>query len=119
MKKTILVVDDFEVNAFVAKEALQHDYDVVTANSGKEALKLMDEVKVDLVLLDIDMPDMDGFETFEAMKAHKNYFGVPVIFLTVTHLEDTEFKGRLLGAVDYITKPYCAITLRERVELYL
>jgi len=119
MKKTILVVDDMETNLLAAKQALQSDYNVVVADSGEAALELMNDSKVDLILLDISMPVMDGFATHEAIKKHENYTGVPVVYLTAKHDENMEFKGRILGAVDFMTKPYCAITLRERVELYL
>ncbi|MCL2168684.1 MAG: response regulator [Defluviitaleaceae bacterium] len=120
MKKTILVVDDFESNLAVAQEALEEDYTVITVVSGEDALESMNNTVPDLILLDIDMPGMDGFATLENLKAHKNYKGgVPVIYITAMHDEDMEFKGRMLGAVDFITKPFCAVTLRERIELHL
>jgi len=119
MNKMILVVDDFETNLLVTQRALEHKYEVLTAVSGEEALVIMDDNKPDMILLDIDMPEMDGFATHERLKAHANYAGVPVIYLTAMHDEEMEFKGRLMGAVDFITKPFCAITLQDRVDLHM
>ncbi|MDR2168090.1 MAG: response regulator [Clostridiales bacterium] len=115
MDKTIFVVDDNATNLLVTKNALQGDYTVVTVSSGKKALVLLDKIRPDLILLDIDMPEMDGFEVMLNLKTSENYADIPVIFLTGLRDEGIEERGRQMGAVDFITKPFSPPILLERV----
>lgn len=113
MKKRILVVDDDNMNLARTRIILGKEYDVVLADSGVQALAKVQNEKVDMVLLDIDMPDMNGIETFERMK--KASVAVPVIFLTASGLEEDVQNAIKLGAVNYLKKPYRPEELIKRV----
>ena len=115
MKKCILVVDDDEMNLTRTKIILGKSYDVLLANSGIDALVKLKTEKVDMVLLDIDMPEMSGIETFEHMKDYE--VKVPVIFLTASGLEDDVVSAIKLGAVNYLKKPFRPKELLKRVTL--
>lgn len=116
----ILIVDDVLPNIQIAQAILQMDgYQVTTASSGPEALKLLRGSSIDLILLDIMMPEMDGFEVAGAIKKEKEYTDVPIIFLTARNDEESLTKGFELGAVDYITKPFRGAELRMRVRNHL
>lgn len=113
MKKRILVVDDDEMNLARTKLILGKDYDVVLADSGIEALAKLQKEKADMVLLDIDMPGMNGIETFERMKEFSA--DVPVIFLTASGLEEDVHNAIKLGAANYLKKPYRPQELLKRI----
>ena len=117
-KQTILVVDDTIENIDILLELL-HEYDVITALNGKSALSVLDEDEVDLVLLDIMMPDMDGFEVCRQIKAKKKFQNLPVIFVSAkTDIADVQ-KGFAIGGVDYVTKPFNPPELLSRVKTHL
>ena len=113
MKKRILVVDDDSMNLARTKIILGKNYDVFTADSGIEALVKLKSDKVDMVLLDIDMPEMNGIETFQRMKAFAA--SIPVIFLTASGLEEDVQNAIKMGAVNYLKKPYRPQELLKRV----
>lgn len=113
MKKSILVVDDDSMNLARTKTILEKEYNVLLAESGMQALMVLKITKVDMVLLDIDMPEMDGLETFERMKNIAS--GIPVFFLTASGLEDDVISAIRLGAVNYLKKPYRPQELLKRV----
>ncbi len=113
MEKSILVVDDDAMNLKRTKLILQKYYDVIFAESGEEALELLKSEKIDMVLLDIAMPKMNGIETFEHMKEAE--IGIPVIFLTASGDEDDVLSALCLGAVNYLKKPYVPQELLKRV----
>lgn len=113
-KNSILVVDDDSMNLARTRIILSEEYDVILAESGAEALKLLGVQEVDLVLLDIDMPEMDGMETFRNMK--KAGIKVPVIFLTASGLEEDVVSAINLGAVNYLKKPFRPQELIKRVS---
>ena len=113
MKKRILVVDDDNMNLMRTKAILRKEYDVLFAESGMEALNKLRYEDVDMVLLDIDMPKMNGIETFERMKGFAS--DIPVIFLTASGLEDDVVSAIKLGAVNYLKKPYRPEELIKRV----
>lgn len=113
MKKRILVVDDDGMNLSRTKIILGKDYHVISANSGIEALMKMKSEKIDMVLLDIDMPGMNGIETFERMKDFD--ISIPVIFLTASGLEEDVHNAIKLGAVNYLKKPFRPQELLRRV----
>ena len=113
MQKRILVVDDDDMNLTRTRIILKNDYDVILVNSGMKALDTLKREKVDLVLLDIEMPNMDGFETFRQMKEFAD--GIPVIFLTASGLEDDVVNAINLGAVNYLNKPFIPKELQRRV----
>lgn len=113
MKKRILVVDDDTMNLMLTKRILEKEYNVLLAESGKEALLKMKGEKIDLILLDIAMPEMNGIETFERMKEIS--VDIPVIFLTASGYEDDVRSAIRLGAVNYLKKPFFPKELLKRV----
>jgi putative two-component system response regulator len=119
MKKLIMLIDDDPTNLMTGKTALQSDYDVMTVNSGTRALELLGKKTPDLILLDIDMPEMDGYETIKRLKSNPKTAKIPVIFLTALSAADNEYEGLSLGAADYITKPFNEKILKKRLETHL
>lgn len=113
MRQRILVVDDDKMNLLRTKKILENAYDVLLVESGKSALSILETKKVDLILLDIEMPEMDGIETFEHMK--NKSVNVPVIFLTASGDEDDVLSAIKLGAVNYLKKPFYPQELLKRV----
>lgn len=118
-KQTLLAVDDTLANIDVVKGVLSQDYVVQAALSGKMALKIIEKKKPDLILLDIMMPDMDGYEVCQILKSQDSTKDIPIIFLTAKIQADDETKGLSMGAVDYITKPISPPILKERVKNHL
>lgn len=113
MRKRILVVDDDSMNLARTKIILGKDYHVISADSGMEALDKLRRERVDMVLLDIDMPGMNGITTFERMKEFAA--DIPVIFLTASGLEEDVHSAIKMGAVNYLKKPYRPQELLKRV----
>lgn len=113
MRKRILVVDDDSMNLARTKIILGKDYHVISADSGIEALDKLRSERVDMVLLDIDMPGMNGITTFERMKEFAA--DIPVIFLTASGLEEDVHSAIKMGAVNYLKKPYRPQELLKRV----
>ena len=119
-KKTVLVVDDAPANIQIVNAILKDDYKIRVATSGPKALDLLKVKPVpDLVLLDVMMPDMDGYEVCSIMKATPEARDIPVIFLTGKTEADDETKGFEMGAVDYIHKPFLAAVVKARVHTHL
>jgi len=117
---TILAVDDNPTNIGLLKMTLSKEgYRVIPASSGPEARNLAVEKKPDLILLDIKMPDEDGFEVIKKLKTNPGTAGIPVIFLTGVSEIDAKLSGFELGAVDYITKPFHPREVIARVRLHL
>ena len=112
----VLVVDDTETNIDILVETLSDTYDVSVAMDGESALEAVSEDLPDLVLLDIMMPGMDGYEVCRRLKADDATRSIPVIFLTAMTEEQDEAKGLALGAVDYITKPFSPDLVKARVD---
>src|SRR5512137_2238956 len=105
---TILIVDDNPNNLFTLRTLLQAnlDTDVIEAESGTAALEKVLQQKIDLILLDIQMPGLDGFETAKLIRSRKKYQDIPIIFLTAIYKsEEFKEKGLAGGAIDYLTKP--------------
>jgi len=117
--KTIFIVDDNNVNLISADEALSNHYRVYTFASAESMFEMMDKIKPDLVLLDILMPKMDGFETIKLLKQDGRFLDIPVIFLTSRNDEGTESQGFAMGAVDFITKPFSKPVLLNRINTHL
>ncbi|RZF83781.1 two-component system response regulator [Pseudoalteromonas sp. S4488] len=115
----ILVVDDEPANLKVIREVLANDYRLSFAKSGKLALQLIENEPPKLILLDIMMPDMSGFEVCKVLKANPKTAHIPVIFVTALFHEQDESEGFALGAVDYITKPISPAIVRARVKNHL
>ena len=118
-KKKIMIVDDNITNLTVAKKALEDLYSVIPVSSGKKALEFLSRTSPSLILLDIEMPEMDGFDTIQIIKADPDTRDIPVIFLTAKDDNGSELEGLKLGAVDYITKPFSIPLLLQRIELHV
>ncbi len=118
-QSTILVVDDTPANIDVAKGVLSEDYRIQAAVNGPMALKVIEKKAPDLILLDIMMPEMDGYEVCRRIKENESTRDIPIIFLTAKAEVEDETKGLSLGAVDYITKPISPPILKERVRTHL
>jgi len=119
-KCTVLVVDDTPDNLSLMSDLLRMDYKVKLAPSGERALQIVaGESKPDLILLDIMMPDMDGYEVLRRLQFNPDTEDIPVIFLTAMSAADDESIGLELGAVDYITKPVNPAILMARVRNHL
>jgi len=120
-KDTILIVDDIETNRIILENILQDKYEIVQAGSGIDAAALMlsGEVLPSIVLLDIMMPEMDGYEVLELMKSNNETMKIPVLFITAADSETNESKGLSLGAVDYISKPFNPEVVKVRVANHL
>lgn len=116
---TILIVDDTEANVDVLVHALGDNYEVSVAMDGSSALDTVMESPPDLILLDIMMPAMDGYEVCRRLKSDSVTAGIPIIFLTALTEVDNKTKGFELGAVDYITKPFEMIEVQSRVKTHL
>lgn len=115
-RHTLLLVDDEPANLQVLRHTLQNDYRLLFAKDGHRALELIRDDKPSLVLLDIMMPGMSGYEVCEALKADESTAGVPVIFITALSDAADEEKGLNIGAVDYINKPFNPGIVRARVR---
>ncbi len=119
MNKSILVVDDTVENIDILKAILNEDYTVRAATSGKLALKIAEKVKPDLILLDIMMPEMDGYEVCTKLKENETTKDIPVIFVTAMGEVEDEARGFDVGAVDYIQKPVSRPVVLRRVKTHL
>lgn len=118
-KNSILVVDDAAIILLRITEALGEYYDVVTVNSGTRALKYLETNKPDLILLDIQMPSMDGFEALRKIRAMEDRADIPVIMLTGVESKRFVVEGVKLGICDYILKPFTTKDLLERIQRVL
>ena len=118
-RKTIFLVDDDMTNLTIGKKALAGSYNVFTLNSGAVMLEMLENLTPDLILLDVNMPEMDGHEAIQRIKANEKTGHIPVIFLTALSDEEMELKGLSLGAIDYITKPFSTPLLLKRIEVHL
>jgi len=114
--KCILVVDDSITNLKFVDSVLREDYKLVLVKSGEKALQYLEKSPVDLVLLDILMPEMDGFETFRRIKELQQSREVPVVFFTADVDVESEIKGLGMGAKDFIRKPFVAEVMKNRIK---
>ncbi|MDR3020634.1 MAG: response regulator [Treponema sp.] len=117
--QTIFVVDDSDVNLAMTKRALEHRYRIMTVPSAGKMFTLLEKVTPDLILLDIEMPVMNGFEALRQLKANPSFTRIPVIFLTAIIDPSIEVRGFELGVVDFITKPFSTPVLLNRINTYL
>ncbi|WP_373071241.1 sensor histidine kinase [Sulfurimonas sp.] len=115
----ILVIDDVELNLMLMREILTPDYEVITASSAKEGLAMLQAFNIDLILLDISMPDMDGYELIKILKANESTKNIPVIFVSALRTDEHEVLGLELGAVDYILKPIVEPLVKARVATHI
>jgi DNA-binding response OmpR family regulator len=116
-KKRILYVEDDETLAFLTADNLEQHFEVVHCNNGKEAFQLFCKETFDLCVLDIMLPDMDGFEI--ATEIRKRNQEIPIIFLSAKTMKEDRIKGLKLGADDYLIKPYSIEELILKIEIFL
>ncbi|MDR1869816.1 MAG: response regulator [Treponema sp.] len=117
--KTIFIVDDNDVNLSTAAKALSKQYRTFTLPSASDMFELLNNIAPDLILLDIAMPGMNGFEAMQLLKGDARYSDIPVMFLTSRNDAATEARGFEMGAVDFISKPFSEPVLLNRVRTHL
>jgi putative two-component system response regulator len=113
--KTVLIVDDTPANIHVIKSILEVGYKIKAATSGEKALQIVGKAPPDLILLDVMMPEMDGYEVCQRLKADASTSDIPVVFVTGHADDEEQAKGMALGAVAYVTKPVDPEKLLEHV----
>lgn len=118
-RPSILIVDDEVSNIEILSATLEEDHDIYFATTGTEAIEIARTTLPDLILLDVLMPGVDGYEVCAAIKADPLIADVPVIFTTALGDQEAEVKGLMLGAIDYITKPILPVVVRARIRNHL
>jgi len=118
-RAVILIVDDEPSNIDVISHIFQDKYDIRVAHSGEKALKAIEKLPIDLILLDIQMPNMDGFEVAQSIRQKNQHQHIPIIFVTSQIDETSIVKGFELGGNDYITKPFNVAELKARIHTHL
>ena len=115
----ILAVDDEYVNTQLIKSVLREEYDILTALNGYEAINLLKQYNPDLILLDVMMPDLNGFEVCKIIRSFTDFDTIPIIFLTALDTQDGALQGLELGGIDYLTKPVNRDLLKLRVRNHI
>ncbi len=118
-RNTVLLVDDTPANIKILVDTLREDYRIIVATNGLDGLRVAIEKKPDLILLDVVMPGMDGYEVCERLKAQPETADIPIIFVTALDEEKDETRGFLLGAVDFIVKPVKPVIVKARVRIHI
>ncbi|MGL1862196.1 MAG: diguanylate cyclase [Pseudodesulfovibrio sp.] len=118
-KTKIMIVEDIKANIRLLEKRLSKEYECLSAVNGEDALAVIRRERPDLVLLDIQMPGIDGFEVCRRLKADEATMHIPVVFLTSLSEDEDETKGLELGAVDYITKPFRMPIVKARIRNHL
>jgi len=116
VRSRIIMVDDNMTNLTMGRNLLKASYEVYPAPSAAKLFEILENVHPDLILLDIEMPEMNGYEVLTRMNADPRYSDIPVIFLTARTDENSELKGFEMGAVDYVAKPFSGPLLLKRIE---
>ena len=116
--KKILIVDDSKMNVVVLAHYLKPPYDIIVALDGLSALKEIEMQLPDMVLLDVIMPGMNGFDVYEKLKQSETTMNIPVIFITELDTEELKNRGLSLGALDYITKPFDKSLVKQKIDSY-
>ena len=119
-KSTILIVEDIEINIVILEELLTNDYEIISVKNAKDALAKVNELdRIDLVLLDIGLPDLDGYEVCKRLKANDATKNIPVLFLTASYDEESIEKAFDVGGIDYLTKPFLIKELKARIKTHI
>jgi len=118
-QKKIIAVDDVPDNLAAIRNTLKDLYEVYPCPSALKMFELLEHVKPDLIMLDVGMPDMDGYEAIKKLKGDDRFKEIPVIFLSAMGDENSEMEGLKLGAVDYIHKPFVTPLLLQRIKIHL
>ena len=117
--KTVFIVDDNATNLVTAKNALTGVYKSYALPSAEKMFQLLEKITPDLILLDVEMPEMDGFEALSVLKADEKLKTIPVAFLTAKYDVESELKGFEIGAIDFINKPFSPPVLIKRIETHI
>ena len=115
-RKKIIYVDDVNYSLMSVKSRLSKYYELYPAESSLKLFEFLEKIKPDLILLDVNMPDVDGYETIKGLKTDERYANIPVIFVTANSDRESVVKGLSLGAADYIIKPFSTDKLIETIE---
>src|SRR5574344_2690427 len=118
-RATILIVDDMSTNLMMLSDILKDDYNIKISKTGEKAIELCKNLDIDLVLLDIEMPLMNGYEVCKNLKNYEKTKNIPIIFVSAKNSEEDEEYGLNLGAIDYITKPFNKTITKLRLKNYL
>ena len=118
-KKIVLIVDDMATNIEILDSVLNGEYEVLFATNGRDALEIAKQQVPDLILLDVIMPEMDGYKVCSELKCNEKTRDIPVIFVTANNQEEDESRGFEEGVVDYITKPVRPSIVKARVRIHL
>lgn len=119
MQSRILIVDDSIENLDLLNKLLMKDYQISVATSGPQAIEIVSEEPPDLILLDVIMPGLDGFETCLTLKRLPAAQDIPIIFLTGKNQTDAVVNGLEVGGADYIAKPFSVLELKARIRMHL
>jgi putative two-component system response regulator len=115
----LFIVDDSDTNLATAEEALEDDYNVMTMPSAAKMFALLEKITPNLILLDIEMPEMNGFDALDKLKTNAAWASIPVIFLTGTIDGAIAERGMSMGAVDIISKPFSKPVLLEKIKAHI
>jgi putative two-component system response regulator len=118
-RKKVIVVDDNPLNLKLARNTLMGEYDVFTVSRAVKLFQLLDKMLPDIILLDVLLPEMNGYEAISILKKNHRTAEIPVIFITAKSDPASELKGFSLGAVDFISKPFSPPILCKRVEVHV
>jgi diguanylate cyclase (GGDEF)-like protein len=118
-KKIVLIVDDMATNIEILDGVLNGEYEILFATNGRDALEIAKQQVPDLILLDVIMPEMDGYKVCSELKGNEKTRDIPVIFVTANNQEEDESRGFEEGVVDYITKPVRPSIVKARVRIHL
>ena len=118
-RKKIIYVDDVNYSLVSLRNRMQEHYEIFPADSAVKLFEFLSFFRPDLILLDVNMPDVDGYEIVKSLKADERYADIPVIFLTGNSDRESVVKGLSLGAVDYVVKPFSPSKLIESIETHL
>jgi putative two-component system response regulator len=118
-RKKVVLVDDNPVNLKMARNTLMGKYDVFTVPSAAKLFQLLEKIAPDLILLDVMMPEMNGYDAIKVLKANPRTADIPVLFLTSKSDASSELEGFNLGAVDYVSKPFSPQLLLKRVDVHV
>ena len=116
--KKIFIVDDNDANLLIAKKALDGTYETYALPSAGRMFKLLEKIKPDIILLDVDMPEMNGLEALQVLKSDERFKSIPVVFFTGTHDPELEKRGTEIGSLDFIIKPFSTPLLIEKIETH-
>ena len=119
IRKTVLIVDDEPLSVNILCHHLENDYTVILANGGREALELISNITPDIILLDLMMPEIDGYEVYNTIRTNRALDGIPVLLITSLADVECESMGLEMGAEDYIHKPFVVDLVRLRIKNHL